>query len=101
MRIFDERNLASSFKQIRAPKLDYGFGFEPLGDQQSHRNILGDYYLDKLIMTMSLSFNLDTVREARQLKDMARSENRYLLPKQVAYADYINTGFDELMRKQK
>ena len=52
-------------------------------------------------MTLELKYHIDVIKEAREFKNLKRNQNQFLLPEVVEYKDYINTGFDAMMRKQK
>ena len=64
-------------------------------------NLLGRRYHGKLIMTLELKYHTDAVKEAREFKNLKHNRNQFQLPEVVEYKDYINTGFDAMMRKQK
>lgn len=64
-------------------------------------NLFGRRYDEKLIMTLELKYHIDVIKEAREFKNLKRNQNQFLLPEVVEYKDYINTGFDAMMRKQK
>ena len=46
-------------------------------------------------------FSADIIKGARDLKVLKQIGNKFVLPEVVNYNDYINTGFDAMMAKQK
>ena len=72
-----------------------------LPEKRSHYNLLSDNYNDKLILSMEFDFNMDVVIEAKQFKALKHVKNQFSMPEVVEHKDYINDGFDAMMRKQK
>lgn len=86
-------------------KPDYLTEDEPnkkqVSEKSSHYNLLSDKYHGKLILTMELYFNTDVVKEAKEFATLKHNRNQFSMPEVVEHKDYINTGFDAMMRKQK
>jgi len=51
-----------------------------------------------MILTFKAVFNTETVRETKSLKGLKCQQNRFIMPKQIKYNDYISKGYDELVR---
>ena len=48
---------------------------------------------------MELDFNTKVVKEATQFKTLKHVRNQFSMPEVVEHKDYINDGFDAMMRK--
>ena len=70
-------------------------------EKSSHYNLLSDKYQGKLILSMELYFNTEVVKEAKEFASLKHTRNQFSMPEVVEHKDYINTGFDAMMRKQK
>ena len=65
------------------------------------RNLYGHFYDGKMILSFKALFNSDAAKEVKSLKGLKCSENRFIMPKQIKYNDYINKGYDELVKQHK
>ena len=70
------------------------------GDSGS-KNLLSEQFSDKMILIMDVGYVSDAVKGVNELKSLSRISNVFVLPEVVPYKDYINTGYDALMRRQK
>ncbi len=65
------------------------------------RDLSSKNYSRSLILICDLKFaSNDQFEEAKQLSGLIRSDNLYVLPKEIKYDDYINSQFDELLKKK-
>jgi len=79
----------------------YGNGLLKDDDPFNHKNLLSKAHEDKLILLMEAGYVTDAIRGARELKSLKHIHNKFILPEAVSYNDYINSGYDAMMRKQK
>jgi hypothetical protein len=58
-------------------------------------------YEKKMILLFDLRYAFSEIFEdGKDLQGLIRSNNIYVLPKQVKYDDYINNGYDALVKSK-
>jgi hypothetical protein len=89
-------NLALELDQ--GPQTEVGFSSKEQSAATCFRNLFGHFYDGKLIIAFKAAFNTETISEVKSLKGLKCIQNRFIMPKQINYNDYISKGYDELVK---
>ena len=52
-------------------------------------------------MIFDAAFVSEIIKGGRDLKALKMQDNRFMMPEVIKYTDYINTGYEAMMQKQK
>jgi len=63
--------------------------------------LLSNTFKQKLILTTRVASNADAIKELPELKSLKVFDNKFQLPKILSYKEYIDSGYEDFMKKQK
>ena len=87
--------------RAQTPDLSKLFGYEDLLEETDDHNLLSRFHEGSLILVMKACLHADIIRGSRELQQLTQIKNCFIYPEVVSYSDYINSGYEALMRRQK